>query len=111
MSEAVFAHITTLPRVLAQSCGAWFVPCIFHSATGLLERFPRKARPDVKSALRYAERRVHFAALRTNEARRHLSAISDPWWVGVVAAMSVGTKIVHTPVNRDRTGFQGWGNR
>lgn len=51
--------------------------------------------------------------LAAAERRRRLEAISDPWWVEVVAEMNRHTKpkLFHTPVNRDRTGFQGWGNR
>ena len=50
--------------------------------------------------------------IRTNKARRHLAALSDPWWLEVVAEMNVTAKpkLVHTPVNRERTGFDGWGN-
>jgi hypothetical protein len=44
-----------------------------------------------------------------DEKHRRLAAISDPWWVEVVASMNLRPKLVHTPVNRDRTGFDGWG--
>jgi hypothetical protein len=48
--------------------------------------------------------------LRTNEARRRLAAISAPFWLRVVACMNLKPKAVHTPVNRERTAFGGWGN-
>jgi hypothetical protein len=46
-----------------------------------------------------------------NERRRRLEAISDPFWVEAVAAelnRHATPKLVHSPVNRDRTAFDGW---
>lgn len=50
--------------------------------------------------------------LPISERRRRLEAISSPWWVELTAAVNktAKAKLVHTPVNRDRTGYQGWGN-
>jgi hypothetical protein len=112
MSEAINALTTSpslpaTPRVLAQSVGTGFVPCVYEN--GQIKRLPRKAKPTPEAALRYAERRLYFSQLRTNEARRRLAAVSDPFWLRLVAGMSLQPKPVHTPVNRERTGFDGWG--
>jgi hypothetical protein len=96
------------PRVLAQSVGTGFVPCIYRD--GRVERLIRKAKTTPEAALHYAERRLYFSQLRTNEARRRLAAASDPFWLRLVAGMSLQPKPVHTPVNRERTAFQGWGS-
>jgi hypothetical protein len=114
MSQAIDSLIASptlpaSPRVLAQSCGTGFVPCIYEN--GRIKRLPRKAKSSPEAALRYAERRLYFAQLRTNEARRRLARISDPFWVRLVAGMNLQPMTVHRPVNRDRTAFQGWGNR
>ncbi len=111
MSQAINGLTTSLPlpqtpRVLAQSCGTGFVPCIYEN--GHIKRLIRKAKSSPEAALRYAERRLHFSQLRTNEARRHLARISDPFWLRLVTEMGSPTKLVQTPVNRDRTAFQGW---
>jgi uncharacterized protein YjiS (DUF1127 family) len=94
------------PRVLAQSVGSGFVPCVYED--GRIERLVRKAKATPEAALRYAERRLYFSQLRTNEARRRLAAISDPFWLRLLADMGLRQKAVHTSVNRDRTGFDGW---
>jgi uncharacterized protein YjiS (DUF1127 family) len=112
MSQAIDALTTSLPlpatpRVLAQSVGSGYVPCIYDA--GQIKRLPRKAKTTPEAALRYAERRVYFAQLRTNEARRHLARISDPFWFRLVADIGAKQKLFHTPVNRERTGFDGWG--
>jgi hypothetical protein len=114
MSQAIDAitaspALPATPRVLAQSVGSGFVPCIY--LAGRIERLPRKATSTPEAALRYAERRLCFSQLRTNEARRRLAAISDPFWLRLVADMNPKPMIAHRPVNRERTAFQGWGNR
>jgi hypothetical protein len=43
-----------------------------------------------------------------DEKRLRLAAISDPWWVEVVASMNLKPRAVHMPVNRERTGSDGW---
>jgi hypothetical protein len=98
---------TTVP-VAWQVRSDVFVPAIFDPDDGP-ELYWRKAKPTPEAALRYAERVLHFRKLRTNEARRHLAAISDPWWLEVVAGMNLKPMLVHQPVNRERTGFDGWG--
>jgi hypothetical protein len=79
-----------------------YVPAIFGGDA--VEVFWRKATTSQEAALRYAERVLHFRKLRTNEARRRLAAISDPWWVEIVADMNRHAKplTVHRPVNRER---------
>ena len=111
MSQAVDSHTTSLslpatPRVLAQSVGSGFVPCIYED--GRINRLVRKAKTTPEAALRYAERRLYFSQLRTNEARRRLAAVSDPFWLRLVAGMNLQPMVVYTLVNRDRTAFQGW---
>jgi hypothetical protein len=73
--------------------------------------YPRKAKSTADAALRWAQRRIYFEQLRTNEARRRLAAISGSHWMGIVASMDLRPLTWHRPVNRDRTVFQGWGNR
>jgi hypothetical protein len=60
-------------------------------------------------AIEYGRRVIAFRRIRASEAKRRLAAISDPWWVETIAEMNLRPKLVHTPVNRDRTGFDGWG--
>jgi hypothetical protein len=105
---AMSPALPATPRVLAQAVGSGYVPCVYED--GRINRLPRKAKSTPAAALRYAERRLYFSQLRTNEARRRLAAISDPFWLRLVAGMNLQPKIVHTPVNRERTAFQGWGN-
>jgi hypothetical protein len=105
---AMSPALPATPRVLAQSVGSGFVPVIYHPGNRL-ERLPRNAKTTPEAALRYAERRLYFSQLRTNEARRRLAAVSDPFWLRLVAGMNLKPKLFHTPVNRDRTAFQGWG--
>jgi hypothetical protein len=92
--------------VLAQSVGSGYVPCICEA--GNVQRLIRKAKSTPEAALRYAERRLYFSQLRTNEARRRLAAISDPFWLRLVSGMGLSPMVVHQPVNRDRTAFDGW---
>jgi hypothetical protein len=87
--------------------GRAFVPIIILE-DGVFQRFPRKVKTTAVEAIEYARRVIAFRRIRTNEAKRRLAAISDPWWVEVVADMNLRPKIVHTPVNRDRTAFDGW---
>jgi hypothetical protein len=95
------------PRVLAQSVGTGFVPCIY--CGGTVQRLVRKAKSTPEEALRYAERRLYFSKLRTNEARRRLAVVSDPFWLRLIADMGLSQMAMHKPVNMDRTGYQGWG--
>jgi hypothetical protein len=72
------------------------------------EIFRRKVKPTAAAAIDYARRTIAYRRFRTNAAKRRLAAISDPWWVEVVAEMNLKPKLFHTPVNRERTAFQGW---
>lgn len=49
--------------------------------------------------------------LAAAERRRKLEALSGPWWVEALARINrtAKPKLVHTPCNRERTGFDGWG--
>jgi hypothetical protein len=119
MSQAVIDSfiaspaLPTTPRAIAQSVGSGFVPTIYHpegkSEATRFERLLRKAKATPEAALRHAERVIHFRMIRTNEAKRRLAAISDPWWVEVVASLAPKPfAIPSARVNRDRTGFDGW---
>ena len=98
-----------LPGSMPVACrvGNAFVPVIFHPDRGP-ERLPRKAKATPDEALTYAARVIWYRQIRTNEARRRLAAISDPWWVEVVASLNLKPTTVHTPVNRDRSSFDAW---
>jgi hypothetical protein len=87
-------------------------PAIFHIDRGP-ELFPRKTKTTPEAALEYARRVMWWRKIRTDEAKRRLGAISDPWWVEVVAGMNQTARpmLVHRPVNRERTAYQGWGCR
>jgi hypothetical protein len=85
------------------------VPAIF-GGDGPPQIYWRKAKTTPEAALDYARRVFHFRQLRTNEAKRRLAAISDPFWLEIVAGMNLKPMTVHRPVNRERTGYQGWGN-
>ena len=100
---------TILPGPMPVACrvGNGFVPVIFHPDRGP-ERLPRKAKATPDEAIAYAARVIWYRKIRTNEARRRLAAISDPWWVEVVASLNLKPMTVHTPVNRDRTSFDAW---
>lgn len=109
-------RLPTTPRAIASMVAVnCYVPVIYNPdrspESARFERLPRKAKPSPDEALRYAQRVIYFRILRTNEARRRLAAISDTWWLEVVAGMYPRQLVVHRPVNRDRTEFQGWGNR
>jgi hypothetical protein len=111
MSQAIDAiamspALPASPRVLAQSVGSGFVPCIYEN--GHIKRLLRKAKSSPEAALRYAERRLYFGQLRTNEARRRLARISDPFWVRLTLELSTKQRLVHQPVNRDRDSFKPW---
>jgi len=97
----------TGPVPVAHRVGNAFIPAIYHPEHGA-ERFPRKAKATPDEAIAYAQRVIWFRRIRTNEAKRRLAAISDPWWVEVVASMNLKPMGAHQPVNRDRTGFDGW---
>jgi hypothetical protein len=86
-----------------------YVPAIFHPDQGP-EMFWRRCKPTIMEAMEHARRVMWWRRIRTNEAKRHLAAVSDPWWVEVVASMNLKPKLFHTPVNRERCGWQGWGN-
>jgi hypothetical protein len=106
MSRADSINATSaIPSTYAVHPDGW-VPVIHGPQT---EVFSRKIKPTAAKAIDYARRTIAYRRLRTNEAKRRLAAISDPWWVEVVAEMSLKPKLVHTQVNRDRTAFQGWG--
>lgn len=111
-AESAFTAPLSLPaspRPLCQSSGSGFVPCLYEN--GRIRRFPRKTRSTPEAALRYAERRLHFSQLRTNEARRRLSAISDPFWIRLVAGMGLKQQMVHTPINREASSYiNPWGH-
>src|SRR5258707_5737093 len=100
---------TILPGPMPVACrvGSGFVPVIFHPDRGP-ERHPRKAKANPDEAIAYAARVLRYRQIRTNETRRRLAAISDPWWVEVVASLNLKPMTVHTPVNRDRTSFDAW---
>ncbi len=104
--------IPTGPTPVACRVGNGFVPVIYHPDRGpeyvRWERHPRKAKSNPDEALAYAARVIWYRQIRTNEARRRLAAISDRWWVEVVASLNLKPMAVHTPVNRDRTSFDAW---
>jgi len=95
------------PMPVASRVGNGFVPVIFHPDRGP-ERLPRKAKATPDEAITYAARVIWYRQIRTNEARRRLAAISDPWWLEVVASLNLKPMAVHTPVNRDCTSFDAW---
>jgi hypothetical protein len=99
--------IITGPTPVACRVGNGFVPVIYHPDRGP-ERLPRKAKATPDEAIAYAARVIWYRQIRTNEARRRLAAISDPWWLEVVASLNLKPMAVHTPVNRDRTSFDAW---
>jgi hypothetical protein len=101
-------RISTAPIPVASRVGRGYVPVIFHPDHGP-ERYPRKAKTTLAEAIEYARRVIAFRRIGTNEAKRRLGAISDPFWLEIVASMNIKPKVVHTPVNRDRTAFDGWG--
>ena len=98
------------PMPVAQRSGNGFVPVIMHPDHAGPERFPRKAKATLAEAIEYARCVLWWRQRRVAERRRKLAAISDPRWVEVVAEMNRHAKplTVHRPVNRERTGFQGW---
>jgi hypothetical protein len=100
---------STGPIPVAERAGRGFIPVLFHPTCGA-ERYPRKAKLNADEAIAYARRVIAFRKIRTNEAKRRLAAISDPWWVEVVASMNVKPPLANVQgrVNRDRTGFEGW---
>jgi hypothetical protein len=79
--------IPTGPIPVASRVGRGYVRVVFHPNDGP-ERFPRKARATLAEAIEYARRVIAFRRIRTNEAKRRLAAISDPFWVEVVASMN-----------------------
>jgi hypothetical protein len=95
---------TLIPSTFAVHPDGW-VPVIHGPEP---EVFRRKVKPTAAKAIDYARRTIAYRRLRSAEAKRRLSAISDPWWVEVVGSMSLKPKLFHTPVNRDRTAFDGW---
>jgi hypothetical protein len=99
--------ILTGPTPVACRVGNGFVPVIYHPDRGP-DRHPRKAKATAQEAIAYAARVLWYRQIRTNEARRRLAAISDPWWVEVVASLNLKPMAVHTPVNPDRTSFDAW---
>ncbi len=99
--------IPTGPTPIACRVGMGFVPVIYHPDRGL-ERLPRKAKATPDEAIAYAARVIWYRKIRTNEARRRLAAISDPWWLEVVASLNLKPGGPHYPVNRDRTSFDAW---
>ena len=94
------------PRVLAQSVGSGYVPCIYEA--GGIKRLIRKAKSTPEAALRYAERVIWYRQIRTAEAKRKLAAISDERWLRIMADMRLQPMIAHQPVNRERSAFDGW---
>jgi hypothetical protein len=105
MSRADSINATSaIPSTFAVHPAGW-VPVI-HGPE--VEVFRRKVKPNAAAAIAYARRTIAYRRLRTNAAKRRLAAISDPWWVEVVAEMSLKPKLFHSPVNRERTAFQGW---
>ena len=99
--------ILTGPTPVASRVGNAFVPVIFHPDHGP-ERYPRKAKFNPDDAIAYAARVIWYRQIRTNEAKRRVAAVSDPWWLEVVASLNLKPMTVHTPVNRDRTSFDAW---
>src|SRR5258706_14371265 len=97
---------TILPRPMPVACrvGNAFVPVIYHRDRGP-ERLPRKAKATPDEAIAYAARVIWYRQIRTNEARRRLAAISDPWWLEVGASPNLKPGGAHYPVKRDRTSF------
>src|SRR5262249_16454962 len=96
--------IITGPTPVACRVGNGFVPVIYHPDCGT-ERHPRKAKANPDAAIAYAARVLWYRQIRTNEAKRRLAAISDPWWLEVVASLNLKPMTVHTSVNRDLTAF------
>lgn len=113
-SRSTSPELPTTPRPIARQIAPnAFIPVIYRPSNRTeWERFqpyPRKAKTTADAALRYAQRRIYFEQLRTNEARRRLAAISGSHWLGVVASMDLRPLTWHRKVNRDRTGYDGWG--
>jgi hypothetical protein len=105
MSRADSINATNaIPSTFAVHSDGW-VPVI-HGPE--IEIFRRKVKPTAHQAIDYARRTIAYRRIRTNEAKRHLAAISDPWWVEAVASMNLQPMIAHRPCNRDRTAFDGW---
>jgi hypothetical protein len=101
-------HVTGITNCAAPSCRAASIRQPGPLA-GRIDHLVGKAKSTPEEALRYAERRLSFSKLRTNEARQRLVAVSHPSWLRVVADMGLQPMALHKPVNRDRTGYEGWG--
>ncbi len=104
--------LPTTPRAIAQSVGTGFMPVIYRSdgktEAQRFERLPRKTKLTPEAALRHAELVIWYRQIRTNEAKRRLAAISNPWWVETVARLNLHPMGAHEPVNRDRDSFKAW---
>jgi hypothetical protein len=105
-SRSFFQSAGGIPSTYAVNATGW-IPVIHRHPES--EVFGRKVKPTAAAAIDYARRTIAYRKLRTNEAKRRLAALSDPWWVETVASMNLQPLVAHQSVNRDRTGFQGWG--
>src|SRR5258706_6367322 len=100
---------TILPGPTPVACcvGNGFVPVIFHPDRGP-ERLPRKAKATPDEAIAYAARVIWYRQIRTNEARRRLAAISDPWWLEVVASLNLKPMAGYNPIKPELTSVHAW---